>query len=89
MLAEVYDNELDSSPSMYVGVDDEKVFALATCSVTDMGTRVYLVDVNTDALSNMNENKLQYTVVGGPVRGCQYLYLTSNTKGLPLDGSSS
>ena len=89
MLAEVHDSELGSSSGMYMGVDGDKLFALVTCSVINMGTRVYLIDVNTDALSEMRDNKMEYTVVGGRVRNCQYLYLTSGIKGLTLGGNSS
>lgn len=65
---------------MYVGV----VNALATCSVVNKGTRMYIVDVETEGMDRLNNNELARSVVGGEVEGCQYVHLTSGRKGLEL-----
>lgn len=69
---------------MYVGVIDEQIYALATCSVVEKGTRMYVVDVETDAMDRLNNNELAKSIVGGEVVGCQYVHLTSGRKGLEL-----
>ncbi|GKZ32162.1 hypothetical protein AbraIFM66950_001342 [Aspergillus brasiliensis] len=81
-LAEVPTEELGKSSGMYVGVDEDNFYALVACSVIDMGTRVYVANASTNAVDKLNNNELADTVVGGNVRGCQYVYLTSGTKGL-------
>lgn len=65
-----------------MGVDEDNFYALVACSVIDMGTRVYVANASTNAVDKLNNNELADTVVGGNVRGCQYVYLTSGTKGL-------
>lgn len=69
---------------VYVATDDKSVYGLAACSVVNMGTRVYVVDMDRDPIRRMINGTLQDTVIGGPVRGCQYLLLTSNTPGVKL-----
>lgn len=69
---------------MYVGVVNEQIYALATCSVVDKGTRMYIVDVETDGMSRLNDNELAKTIVGGDSEECQYVHLTSGRKGLEL-----
>ncbi|GLA28508.1 hypothetical protein ACMYSQ_012143 [Aspergillus niger] len=81
-LAEVPAEEVGYSSGMYVGVDEDNIYALVACSVIDMGTRVYVANASTNALDQLNNNELANNVVGGNVRGCQYVYLTSGTKGL-------
>ncbi|GCB17143.1 hypothetical protein AAWM_00028 [Aspergillus awamori] len=83
-LAEVPTEGLGGSVGMYVGVDENNVYALVTCSVINMGTRVYVANSSTNVVDQLNQNKLADTVIGGDVRGCQYLYLTSGTLGLSL-----
>ncbi|GLA65365.1 hypothetical protein AtubIFM56815_004397 [Aspergillus tubingensis] len=83
-LAEVPTEVLGSSLGMYVAVDEKEIYALVTCSVINMGTRVYVANSSTNVVEQLNQNKLADTVIGGDVRGCQYLYLTSGTKGLSL-----
>lgn len=63
---------------MYAGLieQQEKVYALTTCSVINMGTRMYVVDVKSDGLEKLNGSGLADSIVGGDVRGCQYVYLT-------------
>jgi hypothetical protein len=72
---------------MYVAVEarTERIYSLVTCSVIDMGTRMYIVDpAQKDIVKRLSNNELEDTIVGGPVRGCQYVYLTSGTRGLQL-----
>lgn len=45
---------------------------------------MYIVDADRDGLKDLNNNDLADSIVGGDVRGCQYVYLTSNKKGLKL-----
>lgn len=75
-----------SGKGMYVAVDgDDNIYALATCSVVNMGTRMYVVDANTNAVEKLNNNELKDT--GGDVRGCQYIYLTSSSRGIVVPGA--
>jgi len=83
-LVEVHTSELEDSPAMYIGATEDRFYALATCSVIDMGTRMYVVDAKRDGLKDLNNNDLADSIVGGDVRGCQYVYLTSNKKGLKM-----
>ncbi|THC93614.1 hypothetical protein EYZ11_006898 [Aspergillus tanneri] len=80
-LAEVHTDGTEEQ-GMYVAVDGDKIYALATCSVVDMGTRMYVVDYTTNVMNRLNNNELKDSVVGGEVRGCQLVYLTSGSKGL-------
>lgn len=71
---------------MFMGIDTRvnTLYALATCSVKKMGTRLYVVDVNTDAMQKLNNNELKNSIVGGQVNGCTYVYFTSGQTGLAL-----
>lgn len=71
---------------MFMGIDtrENTLYALATCSVKKMGTRLYVVDVNTDAMQKLNNNELKDSIIGGQVNGCTYVYLTSGQTGLAL-----
>lgn len=83
-LAEVRTDELEHSPGMYIGVINDNFYTLATCSVKDMGTRIYVVDAESTGMEKLDDNDLADTIVGGEVRGCQYVYLTSGRKGLEV-----
>ena len=74
---------------MYVGLVREQVYALATCDVKAKGTRMYVVDANTDGMDRLNKNELVGSVVGGRVEECQYVYLTSGREGLELGENSA
>ena len=54
-----------------------------------MGTRMYVVDANTDGMDRLNKNELVGSVVGGWVEECQYVYLTSGREGLELGENSA
>lgn len=47
-LAEVHTSELEDSPAMYMGIIDDRIYGLTTCSVIDMGTRMQLTSTRTD-----------------------------------------
>ena len=86
-LAEIRSDQLKDLPGMYVGLAGEQFYALATCKVIEKGTRMYIVNVNTDGMDRLNKNELVDSVVGGRVEECQYAYLTSGREGLELGGN--
>lgn len=43
---------------MYVGVVGEQIYSLATCKVINTGTRMYVVDVNSDGIDRLNNSDL-------------------------------
>lgn len=85
-LTEVHTENLGQHKGMFMGVDSHNngLYAVATCSVKGMGTRLYVVNVNTNALHKLNSNELRDSIVGGQVNGCTYVYLTSGQTGITL-----
>ncbi|ODM21377.1 hypothetical protein SI65_02220 [Aspergillus cristatus] len=54
-----------------------------------MGTRMYVLDMDSDGIDRLNNNDLADSVVGGEVEECQYVYLTSGRDGSELARESA
>ncbi|KAK2759981.1 hypothetical protein FQN54_002717 [Arachnomyces sp. PD_36] len=86
-LSQLYTDDGGDQVGMYVAMDvrEKKVYILAVCRVERKGSRIYLVDQESeDPIGRLRRNELRDTVVDGDVVDCQPIFLTSNTHGLTI-----